>query len=313
MARDPMGEFFERMGHVIIEESLVRWYEVQPRVLLSYPYHSLIDPAEEDLEMLMRTRRLRAIRFPTSLSGYGFVSNIAINTDRDYDLPALHQKARNQTRRALETCKIEQIDFDYLREHGIQLNEDTATRQGRESQYADSGYWRKYCDAAKAVNGITAWGSFVDGRLACFLVAIEVDGWAEWVVNHSLTELRNKYPNNALAFLAARHFFQNRGVAGICYGLGSLESTPDLDHFKERMGWRLEPIKQRIFFSPKLRLISKLAGEPVLKGLSTVFPRSYAVRKTSAMLRLYRGQTAGMPPIDGTAGVSGAISPKHEG
>jgi hypothetical protein len=288
---DTMGEFFERLGHAIIEESHARWYEVQPRVLFSYPYHKLIEPTDDQLQVLMSNHRLRAIRFPTALSQYGFISNIAINTNRDYDMAALHQKARNQTRRAMENCKVEQVDFDYLREQGMQLNEDTAKRQGRESQYANPDYWRRYCDAAKMVNGVTGWGSFVDGRLACFLVAIEVDGWAEWIVNHSLTELRNKYPNNALAFLTAQHFFRERNCAGICYGLGSLESTPDLDHFKERMGWRLEPIKQRLFFSGKLRMAARLAREPVLRVLGKVFPMSYAVRKTSAMLRLYQQQT----------------------
>jgi hypothetical protein len=297
-----MGEFFERLGHTIVEEQNARWYEVQPRVLFSYPYHTLIEPTEDQLTALMRSRSLRAMRFPTRVDRYGFVSNIAINTNKEYDLPALHQKARNQTRRAMETCKVEQVEFAYLKEHGLQLNQDTELRQGRESHYSDPAYWQRYCDAAAAVKGMTAWGSFVDGRLACFLISIEVDGWAEWVVNHSLTEMRNKYPNNALAFLAAQHFFRERNVEGICYGLGSLESTPDLDHFKTRMGWRLEPIKQRLVFSGKLRLASRLASEPALNILARLFPKSYSVRKTSAMLRHYRNQTTTVPaPSDGQA------------
>lgn len=295
MPRDVMGEFFERLGHKIVRSAHGTWYDVQPNVLFSYPYYKLIEPTEDELRALIEEYKLSAVRFPTGLDRLGFVSNRVINTNRNYDFNSMHQKARNQTRRAMENCKVEQIEFDYLRVNGLSLNKDTATRQGRESQYACEAYWQKYCLAAKAVDGVSAWGSFVDGRLAAFLIAVEVDDWVEWIVNHSSTELRNKYPNNALAFLAAQHYFQKKNCGGICYGLGSLESTPELDHFKERMGWELEPIKQRIVFSKNTRILTGLAREPVLKLIGAMFPKSYKIRKTTAMIRLYRQQTYDVP------------------
>jgi hypothetical protein len=292
---NPMGEFVGRLGHKIIQSKSALWYEVQPKVLLSFPYYKLVKPEEEEITALMREYKLRAIRYPTTLESYGFVSTLAVNTNPDYDLSCLHQKARNQTRRALENNKVEQVDFEYLIDHGMPLNEDTATRQGRESQYTDPDYWQKYCDAAKATSGVSAWAAFVDGQLAAFLVAIEVDDWVEWVVNHSLTALLNKYPNNALVFQAAQHFFKKKGCKGICYGLGSLEPTPDLDHFKQRIGWKMQPIKQRLVFSRRIHYASAAVREPCLKVLGKIFPRSYIVRKTSAMIRLYRQQTYDVP------------------
>jgi hypothetical protein len=290
-----MVGFFARLGHKIISSPGAMWYDVQPHVLFSFPCHKLIQPSREDIDTLIRRYKLRAIRYPTTLSSFGFLSNIAINTNPDYNLSHQHQKARNQTRRGLENNKIEQIDFEYLIEQGLPLNEDTAIRQGRESQYADPRYWRKYCLAAEATPGVSAWGAFVQGQLAAFLVAIECGDWVEWVVNHSSTALRDKYSNNALVFCAAQHFFREKKCKGICYGLGSLEQTPDLDHFKFRIGWRLEPIKQRLIFSRNLRYIFSLANEPCLEILGRLFPKSYTVRKTSAMIRLYRQQSFDIP------------------
>ena len=294
---NPMAEFFDRLGHKIIYSPNACWYEVQPGVLLSIPYYKLVEPTEQELQELIKAHKLQAIRFPTMLNHFGFLSNIVVNTNKNYDFSSMHQKARNQTRRALENCKVEQIDFNFLSDHGLPLNDDTAKRQGRESQYASPDYWNKYCQAAKGVEGVTAWGSFIDGQLAAFLVAVEVDDWVEWIVNHSATALRNKYPNNALAFSVAQHFFQKKNCTGICYGLGSLEPTPDLDHFKQRMGWRLEPVKQRLVFANKLALAATLAREPFLKLIGALFPKSYKIRKTSAMIRLYRQQTVDIPNI----------------
>ena len=290
-----MAEFFDRLGHKIIHSPNACWYEVQPGVLLSIPYYKLVEPTEQELQELIKTHKLQAIRFPTMLNNFGFVSNIVVNTNKNYDFDSMHQKARNQTRRALENCKVEHIDFDFLSEHGLPLNIDTAQRQGRESQYAYSDYWQKFCGAAKAVEGISAWGSFIDGQLAAFLVAVEAGDWVEWIVNHSSTALRNKYPNNALAFTAAQYFFQTKKCGGICYGLGSLEPTPDLDHFKQRMGWKLQPVKQRLVFANKLALAAAIAQEPFLKLIGSLFPKSYKIRKTSAMIRLYRQQTFDVP------------------
>jgi hypothetical protein len=293
--QNPMVKFFERLGHRIIQSEHAWWYEVQPKVLLSFPYYKLVNPTENELASLMSEYHLSAIRFPTEVNRYGFMSNIVINTNQEYDFASLHQKARNQTRRALENCTVEQIDFEYLLEHGLPLNRDTADRQGRESQYADANYWKKYCQAAKAVSGMTAWGAFVNGQLACFLISVEVDNWAEWIVNHSSTALRDKYPNNALAFTVGQYYLVKNKFDGVCYGLGSLEPTPDLDHFKVRMGWQLQPIKQRLVFSRNLRCIVSLANETSLNIIGKLFPKSYTVRKTSAMIRFYRQQSFDIP------------------
>ena len=293
-----MGRFYERLGKRVILSENGSWFEVQPRVFLSFPSYKVVEPNEGEIEDLMRKYKLRAIRYPTTLDSLGFVSTFPINTNQDYDLDCLHQKARNQTRRGMENCRVEEVDFDYLEKNGLALNRDTGNRQGFKNLYSYPSFWAKYCRAAGQTSGVSAWGSFVEGQLGSFLVAVQIDDCVEWVVNHSSTALRKKYANNALVFLAAQHFFQKKGCKAICYGLGSLESTVHLDHFKQRMGWTLRPIKQQVIFSKRIGGIFSLANEPFLKTIGGLFPRNYYVRKTIAMIRLHRQQTYDVPTFE---------------
>ena len=295
-----MVKFFERLGHKVIRTQSSWWYDVQPGVLLTLPYYKQITPSENEINELLKKENLRALRYPTTLENFGFLSDITINTHKDYDLPHLHQKARNQTKRGLENCQVRPMDFEELAKDGLALNIDTAARQERKSQFCSQEYWERYCRAAGQTDGMHAWGAYYQGQLASFLIAVEAENnWVEWIVNHSSTHLRDKYANNALAFSAGQFFLNEKKFDGICYGLGSLEDTTYLDHFKTRMGWELKPIKQRLVFSKKLKLVVSMAPKFMLKTAKTLFPKSYTVRKSSAMIRLYNKQTYDVPQHQG--------------
>ena len=49
---NPMAEFFERIGQKAIRSESSWWHEVQPRVLLSFPYYLLIEPPSEEIKEL---------------------------------------------------------------------------------------------------------------------------------------------------------------------------------------------------------------------------------------------------------------------
>jgi len=290
-----MAEFFERLGHRTIQTETSRWYEVQPGVLLSFPYHRLIEPGKEEIDELFNKYGLKAIRYPTSSESFGFPSVLEVNTDPTYDLSWLEREARRQTRRGLENCTLEQIDFDYLMQHGLALNRDTAKRQGRHMIYTDPEYWKIYCNAGKQTPGITAWGVMTEGQLGTYLVAAEEDNWWNWLLTNSSTALLKKRTSNILFYQATKDFFSNNPSKKICYGLGSLEDVNWLDYFKKNMGITMQPIKQRLIFSKKLQIALAFAREPCIKMLNILFPRNYTVRKTSAMIRLYRQQSSDVP------------------
>ena len=290
-------EFFRRIGQRVVRTASTWWHEAQPRVMLSYPYQQSIEPDEDEIRRLFRDYKLRVLRFPTPLDSYGFPSTVAVNTNNEYNLKDLHVKARNQTRRGLENCKVLQLDFNDLREHGLRLNQDTAQRQGRESQYADPTYWKTLCEAGEATPGLEAWGSFVEGELAAYLVSVRFGSWVCWLLENSANHLLTKRPNNALAFEAGRHYLCHTDIQGICYGLGSLESVEALDRFKRRMGWTLQPIKQRLVISRTARAVCLVARGPLLTQLGRFFPKSYSVRKATAIIQLYQQQSSEVPAV----------------
>ena len=290
----PMAKFFTKIGERIISSKSSWWHEVQNGVLLSFPYYNIIEPDQTEIDGLFQKHKLRALRYPTPLESFGFISTVELNTNHNYNLGCLHSAARRQTKQGLKNCSIEQLDFDYLKESGLILNRQTTDRQGRDSFYNDENYWHQYCQAAKETQGCIAWGAKVEGNLGSFLIAIEHDGWLNCLLTNSSSTLLKKRPSNALIFEVSRYYLQERNM-NICYGIGSLENIPELDRFKIRMDWQLKPIKQRLIFSKKIQFAFSFAQEPCLNLLNKAFPKNYTIRKTSSMIRLYRQQTLKVP------------------
>ena len=130
----PLGQFFERLGERVIASESTWWHEVQSGVLLSFPYYRELELDDAELTGLIRRHKLRALRYPTPLSGFGFVSTMELNPQvDDYDLACLSSTARRQTKQGLKYCQIERMNFDELIEAGLPLNRDSAERQGRDT------------------------------------------------------------------------------------------------------------------------------------------------------------------------------------
>jgi len=296
---NPMGEFFQRLGQRVVRTESTWWHEVQPHVFLSFPYYRLIQPAEGEIRALFREHRLRAIRYTTPLEGFGFFSTIEINDDTSYDISRIRKtEVRRAIRHGLRNFTVQLIDADLLFEQGLALNKDTADRQGRKTIYTDPDYWRRYCQAVNDTPAVTTWGAIREGQLASYMITVQFDGWSNWLLAHSLNSMLRLRPTNAVYYVACKHLLVDPGGYKICHGLGSLEEVPELDRFKRGMGIKLVPIKQRLAFSGAIRAAMALAPEPVLKVASRLFPRSYTVRKTAAMFRLYHRQSIELPPAD---------------
>lgn len=306
---DAMADFFERLGERVLRSPSAYWHEVQRGVVLSFPYHRLITPDESEVRSLFRAHRLRAIRFPTPLTAFGFHSTLELNTRADYDLKQLASTARRQTKQGLAACQVRRLEFAELERLGLGLAQQTAQRQRLDTAYAEPVYWQRFCRAGAAVPDAHAWGAFAEGELAAFLVSVNAEGWVNCIYTASSRAHLDKRPNNALLYAASRQFLVEE-QRRICYGLGSLEHLPHLDHFKRQMAWTLQPIKQRLVFSSLLGAAFTLAREPVLRGMERAFPRSYTVRKVAGMIRLHRQQTF-EPPRD-AAPAAGAESQTHD-
>src|SRR5713226_5250640 len=122
MSASQFAEFWQAQGYRVIETASCFWYNAYPFAYLSIPYHRPVTPSAGELVRLFLGGPSILVRYPGGADGDGRESWLFACADRDYDFASLHKKARNQTRRGLETCDIEQVDFDYLARRGHALN-----------------------------------------------------------------------------------------------------------------------------------------------------------------------------------------------
>ena len=132
-------------------------------------------------------------------------------------------------------------------------------------------------------------------NLAAYMVVLETPTAAEIIIQNSDSDLLNLCPNNILAYTVTRDYLSADGPAlPVCYGLGSLEITQSLDHFKSIMGYDLESIKQRIVFNRKIRPFLNSGALHILDLLqSKLFKKNYFIRKCHGLLSCYLNQTSG--------------------
>lgn len=284
-----LAEFFRLQGSHIIKTESCYWYNPRPFFFMSLPYHRLMTPSPWELAHVLLKGPSVAVRFPTVLDGTGKGGGLFICSDRIYDLQSLHQKARNQTRRGLENCTVEQVSFDYLAEQGHVLNVKTFLRQGRDPQTITEQQWHRYCEAASHIPDFEAWGAFVGGRLVAFMVTALVEDCFSILHQNSTTEHLQHYPNNALVFTVTKLKLSSPEVRYVSYGLKSLDDTAGLDHFKLRMGFEIMPFKESIVFNPLLKPLLFLGGRKVIEWMARRHPESDLWRKASRVLQLATG------------------------
>lgn len=289
MNAEQFAEFWQIQGHRIIRGKSCLWYNPQPFFFMSLPYHRLVTPSNWELTHVLLKGPSFAVRFPALLDGTGNEGGLFICSDRNYDLPSLHKKARNQTRRGLERCPVKRIDFTYLAEHGHLLNVETFLRQGRDPQTITEQQWGRYCKAASKIPGFEAWGTFVSGHLAAFMVTALVEDCFSILHQSAATDDLGFYPNNALVFTVTKLKLSCSEVGYVSYGLKSLDDTAGLDRFKVRMGFELKPFKQCIVFNPLLKPFLFIGGGKLIECMARQHPESDLWRKASRALRQATG------------------------
>jgi len=285
--------FWHRQGCRTVMGAGTFWYEVHRMVFISLPYERAIRPTNLDLLKLFSRTPALVLRYPVEVSdvnGNG-TGGVLVCERKGYDLDALQPKARNQTRKGLRECTIERVEFNALADMGYRLNEETWERQGRTSTDLPRIRWQKYCQAAARTRDMEAWGAFVQGRLAAFVVCALVERSYNILHQSSSTELLSHYPNNALAFTVTKRALEQTGVDRVGYGLKSVENTGGLEHFKLAMGYSLRPLDERIVLHPMLRVCLALGGRQVLKWAAARRPDSDFWRKALVVCQTQMSKT----------------------
>jgi len=254
MGTENFAAFLAATGHRVVRTELAHWYEASRGFFLSLPYHRRLSPSPADLRQVLRHWPCFGVRFPAPLEGPGKLSYQIVCDDPGYAIERLGANSRSKVRRGLKRCEVAPLRFPDLASAGVKANEDTLARQGRKT-WLQGERWHTYCEAADRTPGVEAWGAYVGSELAAFLVTVELDDCVEFLLARSRSDFLDAYPNNALIFRVAEEMLGKRGVRKVTFGLESLEPVGPLDQFKFSMGFRAEPLRQRVVFHPVVRWV----------------------------------------------------------
>lgn len=297
MSTEGYAAFLEQMGHRVRNVGGRYWFDTNPRVYGTFPFDDELQPGHVDVSAVLGRDGL-ALRYvcPSEMGRQSYV--LAVD-DKHYDLPMLSAKARNQTRRGLEQCRVEQIEFAALEREGLSLNRDTLLRQGRAEPAGFETYWQRYYAAASTTMGAEAWGAFAGNDLAAYLIAFNTSGCCNILIVRSCREHLKAYPNNALLFGYAFAALRRPDVRRVSIGLEPIQQDMDtLDHFKLGLGFEKKACGQRVDVANWLRPFSKGPMLSVAQRLTGILKRDERVDKLNGLLRWLNEQPKlGRPSI----------------
>ena len=176
-----------------------------------------------------------------------------ICSDPNYEFASLSANARSHTRRGLARCTVEQMDFKDLAVQAYPLITETNLRQTGKQPHRNESQWKSFCDLAGRWPGLEAWGAFVDGELAAFIVAMLAEDCYYIHLQKSASALLKHYSNNALLFTVMKTALARPEVGFVANGQIALAAKEGLFHFKTSMGFEIHPFKEQMVFNPLIK------------------------------------------------------------
>jgi hypothetical protein len=290
MNADVFAEWFRRQGHNVLQTESSYWVNFGPGVYQAFPYHHVITSSDEELTKLFKRRKVIGLRYSTPVeSDQGSISYHVICNQKNYDISMLDSRTRQNIRRGLKNCQVEQIPLSRLAEEGFFLIKDTVARQKRHPN-AREERWMDLCSSAYDLPGFEAWGALVDNVLTGFLLTFQMEDWCYLLYQYCLSDFLPDRINNALCYNVTKNFIDRPQVTSILYSLQSLDAPMSVDEFKFRMGYVAKPVRQRIVFHPWLQSVMNDNSWKVLDLLKRCLPRNSLLSKTEGMLRSYRNE-----------------------
>lgn len=255
MNADYLAQFYETIGYKVIRTESSYWYSASKRIYRSLPADRVLDPSEEELQGLFRRYRLLGVQFPNRRKG-GWESSLFVVRDRNYGLHSLQRQFRQHVKKGLEQCEVREIDFDELHGVGMPVNIDAmARREYTIHHFVTPKLWRRFCDAGKGTPGAGALGSFVQGKLASYLVYFIVDKTCHGLHMMSRTDMRGYRPNHLLYYTFTRGMITRKGIELVTTGLQSIPSLGQVDQFKRHAGYQQEPYYISVVLRPLANLL----------------------------------------------------------
>lgn len=299
MQASQLAQFFSAVGHKVIETESCYWYNAKPFLYKSLPVHRFVDPSPSELAQVLIKGPAFALRFPKAPDNPGPRGGMYVCSDRNYDFPVLSQNVRSRTRRGLARCSIERIEFDYLARYGYELTAETTIRQMGTMPSTTEAEWHRFCANANLSTDFEAWGAFVSGRLATFIVGMLVEDCYYIHLQKSASDLLKYYPNNALLFTVMKTKLACPQVAYISHGPKALAVGKGLDYYKTSMGFKMQPFTDYVAFNPVVKPFLMWKGDAVVNKLVRRYPGNLFWQRASRALRVARGEDPRAEESDG--------------
>lgn len=279
---DVIANFYSNDGFQVFHSKSCWWYNQyrQAGYFVQFPFHRLINPDRKELdEVFHHFPRALALRFISPRDALGYPSAMWVRRAA-FGLQDLKSNVRNHTKLGLKHCKIERMTFEQLVPLARPAHDDTAKRHGQKVSAA-LGLDTKldFCP------GYEAWGAFVGGSLAAYMVTLTVEDWVHILVSRSMDRFLKYYPNNALIVTILEDKFSRRGIRAIHYGWESVAETESLQRFKLSMGFAKQPITQRIVIRPLLRPLVNPATRHIIEFVSR-HSTSSSLQRLNGMIRI---------------------------
>ncbi len=275
--------FMQQSGYDLLKTSSCWWYDAyhQTSVYFSFPLHRLVRPTLEECDdVFSQRKKVWALRYVSPDDYQGGVESYMWVYRPPYSIEGLSSNNRSKIRRGLRRCEVRKVSFQALAEKGKRARKDTLERHGTSVEEDAFDITLDQCE------NYEAWGAFVDGHLAAYLITQWVEDWAHLLVNRSSNRYLKNYPNNALIFTAVEELLSRPELSAISYGWEPLEDHASLDHFKAGMGAVQEPVRQSVVLRPFLRAFLKPAICRTLSKLASQFPDNSPMQKISGLLNL---------------------------
>jgi hypothetical protein len=285
MTEEQMAEFFRILGSRTVQTKSCFWYSSHRFFYKNLPIHRNVDPTQSELAKVMLRGAALAIRYPGNPGEAAADGGIYICTDRNYDFPSLTANARSHTRRGLARNTVEQVDFKDLAVSAYPLIQETNLRQTGKQSNRSQSHWKSFCDLARRWPGLEAWGSFVDGQLAAFIVAMLAEDCYYIHLQKSASSLLKHYSNNALLFTVMKSALARPSVGWVSNGQIALAAKEGLYHFKTSMGFEIHPFKEQVVFNPLIRP-GLWAGRAITSRAARINPENLFWRRASRALEL---------------------------
>jgi len=286
MNAEVFAEWLRRQGHRVVRTESSYWFDVQPQVFQSFPYHWVVQPSQQELNDFLRAEIVIALRYSTPVSvPQGHISYHAVVDTAAYSMDSMDRRVRQNIRTGLKHCQVEKITFDRLATEGWLLERDTEARQSRRGAH-DEAAWRKRCAIAAELPGFEAWGALVDGRLGASLMTVQIDDWCEMLSQQcDRDQMRNRV-NNALTYVVTKTMCERPNIHSIFYAIQSLDAPATIDEFKFRMGYVAKPLRQHVVLHPLIEPFAGV-GYAIVKRALGIWPSSFFLAKTAGMLKFH--------------------------